>query len=163
MVRGKAIRALLVEDTPGDATLAQCLLAESLGPTVDTCCAERLSAAVSRLEEGTFDVVLLDLLLPDASGLEALQQIVASFPFVPVVVLTGLDDKGIVTDASARARKSSWSRVSHFVMSWGGPLRRLSTGNALSCRSCDAPNRKRPSSLMEMPSSIPRNQHMCWL
>lgn len=99
VVRGEAIRALLVEDNPGDATLAQCLLAESLGPTVDTCCAERLSAAVSRLEEGTFDVVLLDLLLPDASGLEALQQIVASFPFMPVVVLTGVDDEGIVTDA----------------------------------------------------------------
>ena len=99
VVRSEAIRALLVEDNPGDATLVQCLLAESPGPTVDTCWAERLSSAVSRLKQEAFDVVLLDLLLPDASGLEALKQIVRAVPTVPVVILTGIDDDRILTDA----------------------------------------------------------------
>ena len=99
MVSTEAIRALLVEDNPGDATLARFFLAKALGSTVDTRCADRVGSALRHLERETFDVVILDLLLPDASGLDALRQIVHAVPVTPVIILTGLDDEQTVTEA----------------------------------------------------------------
>ena len=99
MVHTGPIRALVVEDNPGDATLTRCFLAQCLGSAVQTSCAERLSEAVRCLEYETFDVVILDLILPDADGLEGLRQIVAVVPHVPVVILSGLDDEEIAREA----------------------------------------------------------------
>ncbi|MBX5490157.1 MAG: response regulator [Chloroflexi bacterium] len=87
------LRVLLVEDNPGDARLIRAMLAEvpSLGwhwQHVD-----RLAAALPVLGAGTVDVVLLDLNLPDARGLESVERVQAVAPEVPVVVLTGLDDE----------------------------------------------------------------------
>jgi CheY-like chemotaxis protein len=48
--------------------------------------------AVAAIEQQQFHGVLLDLLLPDAQGLEALQLILAAAPRLPVVVFTQLDD-----------------------------------------------------------------------
>jgi DNA-binding NarL/FixJ family response regulator len=93
------IRALVVEDNPGDAALTRCFLAECLGSAVQTSCAERLSEAVGCLECKPFDVVILDLILPDADGLEGLRQIVSVVPDVPVVILSGLDDERIAREA----------------------------------------------------------------
>jgi len=92
------VRALLVEDNPADATLTQCLLAESLGP-IKTQCAERVSVALRCLEDERFDVVILDLLLPDSVGLGGLRRIVQTSPEVPVVVLSGVDDEGVKAEA----------------------------------------------------------------
>lgn len=91
----RAPRALLVEDSAGDAGLAieylsqppAVLAAESI------VCVPRLRDALTTLDTDTFAVVLLDLLLPDASGLEALEAVVAAAPGVPVVVATGLEDE----------------------------------------------------------------------
>jgi two-component system, cell cycle sensor histidine kinase and response regulator CckA len=46
-----------------------------------------------------FDVVMLDLSLPDADGLETLLRTHAQAPSVPIVVLTGLDDEGLAIRA----------------------------------------------------------------
>jgi DNA-binding response OmpR family regulator len=92
------VRALLVEDNPADATLTQCLLAESLGP-IKTHCAERVSVALRCLEHETFDVVILDLLLPDSVGLGGLRRIVQTSPEVPVVILSGVDDEDVKAEA----------------------------------------------------------------
>jgi DNA-binding NarL/FixJ family response regulator len=99
MVHTEPIKALVVEDNPGDATLTRCFLAQSLGSAVQTSCAERLSEAVRCLEYEAFDVVILDLILPDADGLEGLRQITAVVPHVPVVILSGLDDEEIAREA----------------------------------------------------------------
>jgi DNA-binding NarL/FixJ family response regulator len=93
------IRALVVEDNPGDATLTRYLLAESFGSPVQTSCVGWLSDAVRCLEHQTFDVVILDLVLPDADGLEGLRQIIAVVPQIPVVILSGLEDEQIAREA----------------------------------------------------------------
>jgi DNA-binding NarL/FixJ family response regulator len=93
------IRALVVEDNPGDATLTRYYLAESLGPKVETSCVKWLRDAVHSLRCETFDVVILDLVLPDADGLEGLRQIIAVVPQVPVVILSGLEDEQIAREA----------------------------------------------------------------
>ncbi|MDZ7270025.1 MAG: response regulator [candidate division KSB1 bacterium] len=86
-------KVLLVEDNPGDARLVEIALSEP-GPVHFRL--ERvglLSAALRRLEKEEFDLVLLDLSLPDSQGLETVVAIRKQSPQVPVVVLTGLDDE----------------------------------------------------------------------
>jgi signal transduction histidine kinase len=83
------LRVLLVEDNPGDADLVREHLAEARTPPVDLEHAERVADAVARLGGGGIDVVLLDLSLPDARGLEALHRVRAAARAVPIVVLTG--------------------------------------------------------------------------
>ncbi len=84
------VRVLLVEDDAGDALLVEELLAEVGAPI-------KLTRAHSIREAGPLlagqDCVLLDLGLPDASGLQALRQIEQAHGDVAVVVLTGLADE----------------------------------------------------------------------
>lgn len=83
------LRVLVIEDNPGDARLVR--EAVSQNPAVDLEHAERLEDGLSRLAGGGVDVVLLDLGLPDAQGLEGLTMLQLHAPKVPVVVLTGSD------------------------------------------------------------------------
>ena len=86
------LNVLSVEDNPGDARLIGELLVESDLPfSVEN--VERLSDGLARLRRGGVDVVLLDLSLPDSSGLETLTAMRAEAPDVPIVVLTGHGDE----------------------------------------------------------------------
>jgi len=95
----EAIQVLLVEDNSGDVRLLQAILAEVTSVDVELVRVERLSQALQSLSKGTFDVVLLDLSLPDSQGLETCIQIHAQVPQVPIVVLTGLDDETLAVGA----------------------------------------------------------------
>lgn len=90
MNHSSLIRILLVEDEPSDARL----LSEYLSPLqfVVTTVA-RLNQALKHLDVEHFDAILLDLSLPDSTGLETVQHVLTSFPTIPIIVLTGLDDE----------------------------------------------------------------------
>ena len=89
---------LLVEDNRGDARLVQELLkdAESAFEVLHV---ERLADARQCLMESGAGCVLLDLSLPDASRLEALMQLRAAAPDVPIVILSGLQDELLAVKA----------------------------------------------------------------
>lgn len=95
------IHALLVEDNPGDARLIREMLRDdgTQGRAVDLRLADRLASGVELLGNGAIDVVLLDLSLPDSSGLETFEAIHAVAPATPVVVLSGLDDEATAVRA----------------------------------------------------------------
>jgi signal transduction histidine kinase len=63
---------------------------------------DHLEPALRLLGRRKFDVVLLDLGLPDSSGLETLAKVRAASPEIPVVVLAGLDDDGLALSAIQR-------------------------------------------------------------
>jgi signal transduction histidine kinase/DNA-binding response OmpR family regulator len=84
----KPIKVLLIEDNPGDARLIQELLREAATARFELLHVERLAAGLERLGEEKFDVLLLDLGLPDSQG-----------PDVPIVLLTALDDKAFALEA----------------------------------------------------------------
>ncbi len=58
-----------------------------------------LSDFLKTVKERKFDLMLLDLGLPDSSGLETYEKVSGELSNVPVVVLTGLDDEGIAISA----------------------------------------------------------------
>ena len=89
---------LLVEGNPGDADLARESLAGRV-TTLEIAHVETLLQADERLAAGGIDVVLLDLSLPDAVGLEAVVRLRQVAPNVPIVVLTGLADEALGTRA----------------------------------------------------------------
>ncbi len=86
------IRALLIEDDPDDVLLLKTSLAKANVLQIKLVHAATLSSGLIQLAEQDFDVVLLDLNLPDSRGLETLTTIVKRFPELPVVVLSGLSD-----------------------------------------------------------------------
>lgn len=95
-----SIRILLVEDNPGDARLVQILLEEVAGrEDFAFTTAADLAAALARLKEAAFDVVLLDLSLPDSQGLDTVRRMREAAPQVPIVVLTGFDDESLAIRA----------------------------------------------------------------
>ena len=85
-----APRLLVVEDQPDFAALIAVMLSVA-DPKWDIDRRERLDEALARLAEGGIEAVLLDLRLPDASGLHAVDAVVGSFPDVAVVVMTSYD------------------------------------------------------------------------
>jgi two-component system, cell cycle response regulator len=87
------IRVLLVEDNPGDARLIREALKDALNFEFHLQHVERLGDALRYLVEESYGVVLLDLSLPDAHGLDTLRQAHSAAPDVPIVVLTGLNDE----------------------------------------------------------------------
>ena len=91
---------LLVEDDPGDALLTSELLQDS-GFSFNVEPVRQLAEALVHLERGV-ECVLLDLGLPDAGGLEALDRVVAVAPRTAVIVLTGRADRDLALDAVAR-------------------------------------------------------------
>ena len=90
----EAVRVLFVEDDPIDRRLVERILCPCLKPVQFTVSsAESLAEAAESLKDKEYDVVLLDLGLPDSDGIETLQAIAKKNPHIPIVVLTGLNDE----------------------------------------------------------------------
>jgi signal transduction histidine kinase len=96
------LRVLLVEDSPSDARLIQQILLENTSNDFEVELAEQLDQALARLQSERFDVILLDLGLPDCTGIETLVRASAAAPQMPIVVLTGADDKVTSLEAIKR-------------------------------------------------------------
>lgn len=88
------VQILLVEDSPGDARLLQETLHASAA-SFSLACAQTLARALDMLRESRFDLILLDLMLPDASSLLGLKSVQAAATDVPIIVLTGMADEAL--------------------------------------------------------------------
>jgi len=95
----KTLKLLLVEDNPGDARLVQETLHDVPTLKFDIYTVDNLSSAIETLGLEDFDLVLLDLTLPDSQGLETCMKLRGEFPEIPVIVLTGLDDEELALRA----------------------------------------------------------------
>jgi CheY-like chemotaxis protein len=87
-----SLSLLLVEDDRGDALLVEDLITDAVADT-EVVWAQSMAHAERALTSARPDCVLLDLNLPDASGMDALDRISKRDATVPIVVLTGLNDE----------------------------------------------------------------------
>ena len=93
------LRILLVEDNPADADLLQEVLSQVNG-RVEIIHVDRLAKAVHHLKQASaIDAVLLDLGLPDSTGLATLTKVDFAAPHMPILVLTGLEDESLAIEA----------------------------------------------------------------
>jgi diguanylate cyclase (GGDEF)-like protein len=93
MMWDETIEILLVEDNPGDVYLFREAMREGYDSNFDLTHCATLALALKRLAEASPDVIVLDLGLPDALGIEVVRRARAAAPSVPLVVLTSRDDE----------------------------------------------------------------------
>lgn len=93
------IKVLLVEDNPTDVLLVKATLAAAAGARFVVTHAAYLAEAERRIAEEPFDVVLLDLGLPDSQGLATFTRARSAMTEIPVIVLSGLGDDRIAMEA----------------------------------------------------------------
>jgi PAS domain S-box-containing protein len=84
---------LLIEDNPADADLIRETLSRSDPVNFQIESAATLSEALIRLKETDIDLIFLDLGLPDSFGLETFYDIHEAVPYIPIIILTGYDDR----------------------------------------------------------------------
>jgi PAS domain S-box-containing protein len=94
------LRILVIEDDLVDRKLLERLLSRSPLQIAELKVAGNLKSALTLLEQESFDIVLADLGLPDSQGLEGVTRLREVVPQIPVIVLSGLDDEAVVTDAA---------------------------------------------------------------
>ncbi len=91
------VNILVIEDNYGDVLLVKEYLYDSM-PNATVHHADSLQKAYQFIDDHSFDVILLDLSLPDASGITTFHQISAKAWQVPIIVLTGLGDTDIALE-----------------------------------------------------------------
>jgi diguanylate cyclase (GGDEF)-like protein/PAS domain S-box-containing protein len=93
------IRVLLIEDSPTDARIIREVLFHEAPHGFEIEHVERLNEGLARLARQDVDVVLLDLTLPDSTGLDTLSATAGAAGAVPILVLTGFDDQELARKA----------------------------------------------------------------
>jgi diguanylate cyclase (GGDEF)-like protein len=111
------MKILLVEDDSDDAEFLRRSLAQHNG-SVDVTRTSLLSDAVKSLDADRFDVVLLDLNLPDGRGAECVERIQEASALVPIVVLSGQGDEDYAVEILNRG-------VQDYLVKWEGDGRAI--------------------------------------
>lgn len=96
------LRILLIEDTPEDAQLLREAFPEALKTPYTLTHASLVAEGLNYLRQESFDLVLLDLELPDSKGIETLIRVRTHAPQVPIVILTASDDDALALKALQR-------------------------------------------------------------
>ncbi|MBN1676312.1 MAG: response regulator [Kiritimatiellae bacterium] len=101
MAKPAILKILLAEDEPGDAVLVRNLVAGAFGTSVrfELVHVGTLQAALDTLAAAPFDVMLLDLGLPDSQGLETFRKTHARAQDLPIIVMSGLSDETVAVRA----------------------------------------------------------------
>ncbi|BAY39237.1 two-component hybrid sensor and regulator [Nostoc sp. NIES-2111] len=99
MMVGHSVRILLIEDSLAEARLLQEYLHQAESKQFVLVHVKRLQEALSELRQNSYDVILLDLTLPDSQGLSSLPVLIACDPSIPIVVLTNTNDEDLAIAA----------------------------------------------------------------
>lgn len=95
----QSLRILLIEDNPADSKLIDVYLREAFNKNYSLVQAESLHSGIGLIESGKFDIIILDLTLPDSEGIDTFTSIHNTLSDIPIIVLTGLKDE--VTGSTA--------------------------------------------------------------
>lgn len=88
----RPLNVLLIEDIPGDAKLIQFRLSET-DRKYNIQTIDRLELACDLLKKSRFDVILLDLGLPDSQGLDTFNKLYEHEKNIPIIILSGINDE----------------------------------------------------------------------
>jgi len=86
-------RVLIIEDNIEYASMLKAVLSKSEGLKFELISFTNLENGLAELKNNDVDVVLLDLDLPDSSGLDTFNKVSSSTSNLPIIILTGDDDE----------------------------------------------------------------------
>lgn len=101
-MKDKAIKVLLIEDDSVDIKLVQEELSSSMDVFFDLSTVTTLAQGIQKAKEETYNVILLDLLLPDSSGINTFIEIHSEITNVPIIILSGTKDEQLANTAVAQ-------------------------------------------------------------
>jgi PAS domain S-box-containing protein len=90
------IRVMMIDDSAGDVFLIHEILLNSLDAHFEMESHSTLIEGMKRLAEERFDIVLLDLTLPDSRGIATFHKLSGRYPLLPIIVMSGVDDHDAV-------------------------------------------------------------------
>ncbi|MFN6535939.1 MAG: ATP-binding protein [Nostoc sp. EkiNYC01] len=99
MVVSYSVKILLIEDNLASARLLQEFLMQAQSQEFNLVHVKRLGEALQELSQCNYDVILLDLTLPDSEGLLSLPPLIGQAPSTPIVVLTNTNDEELAIEA----------------------------------------------------------------
>lgn len=99
MAANYSLQILLIEDNLAEARLLQEFLKQAKSKEYSLVHVQRLRDAFNKLSQSTYDVILLDLTLPDSQGLSSLPLLISQAPSTPIVVLTNTNDEQLAIEA----------------------------------------------------------------
>ncbi len=111
----KTTKVLVIEDSATHRKLIEGMLSKADDYRFVVESAERLDEGLARFGAEKFDVILLDLMLPDSEGLATFERVRKDVGDTPIVVLSGVDDvllaaKAVEEGAQAFSRRRSAGR-----------------------------------------------------
>lgn len=104
------MKILLVEDNPGDARLFQEMLTEVDSEQFELTHVESMKDALHSIGQEAYDVILLDLGLPDSQGIDTFNRVYEKARMVPIVILTGLSDEAFAITAMRQGAQDYLSK-----------------------------------------------------
>jgi diguanylate cyclase (GGDEF)-like protein len=93
------LKILLVEDDLEFANILKSRLGKEKSPRLEITCLPTLQQALEVLTEKNWDLILLDLMLPDSSGIQTFTTIRSQVHHTPIVIMSGLDNDNLAIDA----------------------------------------------------------------
>lgn len=93
------IKILYVEDNIEDVLLIKEFIKEIKNVHYELTHAQQLNEALLEIEHDNYDIIMLDLSLPDKQGLDIITRVCERAPDIPVVVMTGMDDETMAIKA----------------------------------------------------------------
>jgi diguanylate cyclase (GGDEF)-like protein len=93
------VKVLLVEDNQEYVWMLRLILEKTKSTSFEITHVEQLQEALRQADEYIFDIILLDLTLPDSQGYNTFCEMYSQAPHIPIVVMTALDDKALALRA----------------------------------------------------------------
>jgi two-component system sensor histidine kinase UhpB len=97
-MKGNPLSILLIEDSPTDAMLLNENLQQVIEFAFEMEHADALGTALLRLAEKTYDAIILDLGLPDSTGIKTFERVRAQAENIPIIILSGNNDRSLLTE-----------------------------------------------------------------
>lgn len=108
----------MIEDDNDDATFLQASLRRQGAQSVDLVRVESMADAIVNLRQNPFDIVLLDLNLPDSTGHDSVHRVQSTDPSVPIIVLSGDENEEFAIEILNRG-------VQDYLVKWEGDGRTI--------------------------------------
>ncbi|MDH3222820.1 MAG: response regulator [Gemmatimonadota bacterium] len=94
----RPLRVLMIDDSPLDLEFIRILISQVPGVRFSWASVETLNSGLARIQSAHYDLLLLDLNLPDAAGMDGLAAVREVAPDLPVIVISGSTDPHVERD-----------------------------------------------------------------